>query len=494
MQLGYRPYMGSKSSKSELINDRVLQSWIRCRRKAWLEQYGDKNLRTWPTHKTLQLDHQKKSFLALAKNHSGIGIKACIEGKRYVFGIRVKKEILGHEIKSNLALIQKYEGISKFGDFTYRPVITRQGNNITREHKLLLTMKGLLLEKFQGTKVPLGILIYLNQGKFEINKISLHDGLYKELFNSIKRIKYDLSQSKPPPLTSNRKKCSICNWKELCNNEANIEGDLSEINGIGTKRKQILEKLGINSIKDLAKTNPASLKSKLKEFGSQHSEIAPQIVTQALAQVSGNKKRINKNKALTELNKSPGILIYDIESDPDVSHDFLHGFISIQRDSEGNLNIEKSKYHPILNIEKNNEKLLWRRIKRKLKKYPDWPILHYGETELLAILKIAKEQGQDDNEIKVFQDRFIDIHERLKKHWILPTSSYSLKSIAKWLGFQWTKEDADGSKALLWWRQWQSSKKSRISKSKNLRSILTYNKDDCLATWEIAKWMIEEDI
>ena len=39
--------------------------------------------------------------------------------------------------------------------------------------------------------------------------------------------------------------------------------------------------------------------------------------------------------SLPDLAQAPGVLIYDIESDPDARDDFLHGFLRLGRDGAG---------------------------------------------------------------------------------------------------------------------------------------------------------------
>ncbi len=71
--------------------------------------------------------------------------------------------------------------------------------------------------------------------------------------------------------------------------------------------------------------------------------------------------------------------------------------------------------------------------------------------------------------------------------------NYSLKSVAEFIDFKWNQEGADGARALLWWRQWKRSRTHNKLFSKNLNSIFQYNRDDCLATLMIAKWLINHD-
>ena len=89
--------------------------------------------------------------------------------------------------------------------------------------------------------------------------------------------------------------------------------------------------------------------------------------------------------------------------------------------------------------------------------------------------------------------RFIDIHLLTRESWCLPVRNYGLKSIAEFIGFEWEQANTDGARALLWWRQWKKSRKLNNIYSKNLNSIFKYNRDDCIATLMIAKWLIDRD-
>ena len=89
------------------------------------------------------------------------------------------------------------------------------------------------------------------------------------------------------------------------------------------------------------------------------------------------------------MTNAPGVLIYDIESDPDERQDFLHGFLRINRGNKGEWCLDTAKYHPILMLNNNNKTDNWKRLKKKINDYPEWPILHYGETESIAIYRLA---------------------------------------------------------------------------------------------------------
>jgi len=482
-----------KCNKSKQINNNLLRSWIRCRRKAWLEIYGDKQKKLWTAHSSLQLNHQIDCFKHLSEKNHGIGIQACEEGKNIAYGIRLTYPLINNRIiKGNLPLLRKTSGKSIWGNFSYQPVLARQGKKLTREHRLILSMSGLLINNLQKSEVKTGLILFKDNEIVKMEKIRLSEKMNKDLIDSLSSLEKDIESQSPPPITSNRKKCTICSWRKDCESVSIRKGSLSEVSGIGAKREHLLINLGINNIEDLAKTNYYKLREKLEFHGTQHGEISKQIILQSKAQLTNKAIRLKPELVIKSLQKARGYFIYDIESDPDIKHDFLHGFIRLASTIDNNIDLGNIQYSPLLNLEKDTESFLWKRIKRKLNSNEDFPILHYGETEPISLLKLGERQGADHYEIEALRKRFIDIHLLIREFWCLPVRNYGLKSIAEWIGFEWQQSNADGARALLWWRQWKKSRKLNRMYSKNLNSIFEYNRDDCIATLMIAKWLIDQ--
>jgi len=483
-----------KCNKSQPINDHLLRSWIRCRRKAWLDIYGDKQKKLWTAHSTLQLNHQIDCFHNLSQKSYGIGIQACEEGKNIAYGVRIKYPLIKNRlIKANLPILRKTSGESIWGNFAYQPILARQGKKITREHKLTLAMTSLLVNNLQKFQVQKGLILHKENEVLKVEKIKLSDNINTDLIGSLLNLEKDIESRNPPPITSNRKKCTICSWRKDCDAVAIKEGRLSEVSGIGAKRELLLNKIGINNIEELAKIKHYKLKEKLEIFGTQHGDISKQIILQSQSRSTNRAIKLNPEIELNNLKEAKGLYIYDIESDPDIKHDFLHGFIRLPKNIKNEISLEKTKYSPLLNLEKNTESFLWKRITKKLSLNRDYPIIHYGETEPISLLKLGLRQGASPHEIEALKKRFIDIHLLIRECWCLPVRNYGLKSIAEWIGFEWNQTNVDGARALLWWRQWKKSRKINKMYSRNLNSIFEYNRDDCIATLMIAKWLIDHE-
>jgi len=290
-----------------------------------------------------------------------------------------------------------------------------------------------------------------------------------------------------PEITLDRKKCTICSWQKFCDKEAKENGYLTDIDGIGSKTASLLITNGISDTKTLASYSEKKLGEKLSKFNNQKYEKASIFVKQAQAYISGEPYFIsNKNNREDLLEKiCSGFYIFDFESNPDEKHDFLYGFLKVN-----NLSIKKEDliYEPIYNL-KNNKGESYRKIIEILFSHKEWPVLHYGETEKIAIINIAKELNFSLEEIDSLTSRFIDLHTLIRKSWILPLKNYSLKTVSNWLGFEWEQKNASGSKALYWWIQYQITENEIF-----LKKIILYNKDDCMATLQIAEYLIKNQL
>jgi len=259
----------------------------------------------------------------------GYGQAACERGEAGVVGVRLRgvfPDVSAQKdasLEAHPPLLERVKGSSRWGEFAYRPVIARQGRRLTREHRLQLALAGRLLAEFQGGPVPDGLAVAGSGCRLERERLPLGNSLNRQLDDALLRLSADLTRTDPPALAADRRKCTLCSWRGLCNDVASHEGHLSEVSGIGAKRREMLQDIGVNSLQALAAANPKDLAGQLKRFGEQHAAMAAPLVAQARAQRDGVVERLDALPALPELLNAPGVLLYDIESDPDARDDFL---------------------------------------------------------------------------------------------------------------------------------------------------------------------------
>ena len=467
------------------MNNLLLKSYLRCKRKAWLDYKGNKLYKSWSPQKSIEQITEYKNFKAYTGGDLYTGIKACELGYKGVIGLIIK-----YELKENCntilrpSMLVKTIGKSKWGNYKYVPAVSRLGQRTTREHLLDLALCAIFLEKIQKSRVEYGLVLSSYGNKLGADKISLNTKLRKKAISSFLELN-DTLRGNIPNITKNRKKCSICTWQKFCDKEASSFGYLTEIDGIGSKTALNLKKIGIKNINQLAKIDKFELNDKLSKIQAQDIKKSSRFIHQSKSYISGIPLSISKWDEISKqtfLNES-GYFVLDIESNPDEKHDFLYGFIGINNIYN---NDEEYQYDSILNLNQNNKKC-FDEIYSKLQFHKNWPILHYGDTEKIAITKLAKQFELNNKEINDLSKRFIDLHCVIRNTWILPIKNYSLKTVANWIGFDWKQKNVSGSRALYWWIQYQDTQDKIF-----IEKIMQYNKDDCLATLSIAKWLLEK--
>ena len=465
------------------MNNLYLKSFIRCKRKAWLDFKGNKSLKIWSPHKAIETINQYNTFYKFCKGEIYTGIKAFEKGSKGIIGLKIKENIIQNiNAEINPQLIVKAFGESKWGKYKYIPAVYKLGHSTTKEHLLELAFCSILLETFQESKIDKGLVISNFANNINIEEIDLNKKLRKKVLNVFLNMNESL-EGLIPEITEDRKKCTICSWQNFCDKEAKVNGYLTDIDGIGAKTSLLLKTNGIYNIQELAAQKNIELGEKLFKFSNQKYEKASKFIKQSKSYISGKPISIFENGDLSNLliKKDSGFFSFDIESNPDEKHDFLYGFLEIKNLFE---KTEEDSYEPILNLNKFNKES-YKKIMRKLLSKKQWPVLHYGETEKIAIILLAKKLNYNLEEIQLLKSRFIDLHELIRNSWILPVKNYSLKTVANWMGFKWEQTKVSGSKALYWWIQYQITNNDVF-----LKKIIKYNKDDCLATLSIAKWLI----
>ena len=209
--------MGDTPPADNALTDRLLRSWLRCRRKAWLDRHGNPAERRWTAHRNLLLDDQQRCFVALLPRKPGYGIAACAAGAEAVVGLRLKGfGPSGEPLEAHPPLLRRVKGQSRWGDFAYQPVLARQGRRTTREHQLPLALMALLLEQHQQGDVPSMLVLGGGGRRLEQERLHLSSGLRRQLSEGLRKLHADLERPVPPPLAADRRKCSLCSWRVAC--------------------------------------------------------------------------------------------------------------------------------------------------------------------------------------------------------------------------------------------------------------------------------------
>ena len=112
------------------------------------------------------------------------------------------------------------------------------------------------------------------------------------------------------------------------------------------------------------------------------------------------------------------MLLYDIESDPDARHDFLHGFLRLPRRPDGSWDLTGATYVPVLVLAEHGEARMdpCQPSVAPACRLAGSPLRRDGNP---GLARLAQRQGASDRELKQLKLR-LDVHARIRRHWRLP--------------------------------------------------------------------------
>ncbi|MCW6052848.1 TM0106 family RecB-like putative nuclease [Lyngbya sp. CCAP 1446/10] len=175
---------------------------------------------------------------------------------------------------------------------------------------------------------------------------------------------------------------------------------------------------------------------------------------------------------------APIELYFDIEAEPEMNLDYLHGVLVVDRYNK------TEKFHGFLAESAAEEGAIWEQFLELMWAYPIAPIFHFCDYEVKTFKRLAKLYHTPAYLWKPVLKRFVDIHKQVTQQAIMPVESYALKPIARWLGFDWRDAKANGAQCVCWYDDWLQTGDRSI-----LEAIVRYNEDDCRATYIVKDWL-----
>lgn len=380
------------------------------------------------------------------------------QGKNIYHGVLMDKNWVGIP-----DLLQAKEGKSNFGDFYYEVYDIKNAREIKDEFKFQLVFYSLILERIQGV-LPKEAHVITPEGQ---ERTFLVDDFLDYFHFTRESIEKILEGEKPPPFLKSG--CKHSPWYSLCQEETKGCGDVSLIYRLSQGDQRRFYQIGVRTVEDLAKASLDDLRYRLEDWNFD------KIVR------FQNQAKVLLDNAPLVLRKSefPPVateIYFDVESDPTQDIDYLLGFL-VKKDG-------KEEYRHFFARDKNEEKENWNKFLDFLEELDDFVIYHYSYYEREVFDRLGKKYGLSLELDKKFKDNLIDLQRAVQDAVILPLYFYSLKDIAKYMGFSWRAEDAGGAESVVWYNDWQKSGDEKI-----LDKIVKYNEDDVRATLFVKEWL-----
>ncbi|MEO0839400.1 MAG: TM0106 family RecB-like putative nuclease [Cyanobacteria bacterium J06643_5] len=513
-----------------LINAELLLQYQKCKRRPFLNVRGDKTQQDAPSDLLLKLYqdkyvHKKKILDKLdyqsprfPKGEQQVGEAATLElmqqGVNCIHkGLIVTSYEDNHTLLARPDLLIKQKGSSVFGDWVYVPARVELGKRPKQEYQVIAAFYAFVLAAVQQVESEAAWLILRGkETKYNVDLLKWIPRMQEILDEFIET----LHLPTPPEVFISRQKCSLCNWYSSCHQTASKQNHLSLVPGVTPGRYSQLKILDITTLESLSQTLPSELED-LPGFGNETAtnlilqgksllENRPLLLPEALVESTideallfshqeslltvpkTSKEEIFQHPTTVDIDPviyetvtytAPVELYFDIEAQPDLNLNYLLGVLVVDRENNS------EQFYSFLAEKPSEEELIWQQFLELVWQYPDAPIYHFCVYEFDTVQRLAKIYRTPSKKVLPVLDRFVDVYEQLTQTLVLPLESYALKSIARWLGFEWRDKEATGAKCIYWYDKWLKNGDRSL-----LEIIKRYNEDDCRATHSVKDWLV----
>ena len=272
--------------------------------------------------------------------------------------------------------------------------------------------------------------------------------------------------------------CKLCHWHSACLKQLKGADDLTLIPELGRARRDVMIK-SVPTVAALAESDPSEfVTGKKTTFRGIGPDTLDKFSERARLLAAGPGARPYLKQPL-ELPTTPVELFFDIEVDPMRDHCYLHGFVERRNGDSSN---ERFVYFFAEAATEEAEKQAFDQAWDFMRASRPRAIYYYAPYEKTIYRKLREKYpdvcSRQDLEALFDAADTVDLYtDVVRKSTEWPTHDYSLKTLARYLGFDWQDTDPSGASSIEWFHKWTDTGNESIR-----QRILTYNEDDCRAT------------
>lgn len=278
-----------------------------------------------------------------------------------------------------------------------------------------------------------------------------------------------------PALTS---VCKLCVWRAVCRDDVQRADDLTLLPEVGRAKRDALS-AQFGTVADLAAAEVARFIHKKKtDFPGIGPDMLRKFQARARLHHAGTAARPYLTAPVDDLPRPALELYFDIEDDPLRDIVYLHGFVVRERgDNATECYAAFWAQQPTDAAERDAFAGAW----RFMQQHRDALVVYYSKHERTKYRKLAEKHpgicSVDEVDALFTLPRSVDLYfdvVRGGSEW--PTTDFSVKTLAKYLGFAWRDTDPSGASSIEWYDQWARERDPAVR-----QRLLDYNEDDCRA-------------
>lgn len=459
------------------------KSWSLCVRRIWYDKFPPKNteIKIEPFDQLIiekGLEHEKNILAKLSQNRS-VKTAESTEHTQLLMDEGIDVIYQAQFYDEDSGLVGNPDFLIKHESGKYQPADAKLARSAEDKKEIKVQLG--IYRRLLGTDLP--GLVYLGNGKTE----EIDDNAYPIVDKFLTEMGNILGRNKPPVVRYSHSKCKICPYFSICQPEFIQKDELTLIHGIDSRSAPHLEDKGIKNIQRLSECDTVSIPDVpyLKNF-----EKKQRAVLQAKSWLTGEVFKLN------DIDLPEGTWIhFDIEDNPlepsGQKHVYLWGLLKPDYD---NSSFEFSWTDSMAEDHQGWEGFLGLIEKYKFY-YSDLIIAHYSNHEITTIKQYVERYDMHDHPIVEWllgeETPLYDMQKPVIQNLVLPLLGYGLKDICKHenlVNFQWENEDSGSQWSIVQFNRFQQEKEVEMRKELK-EAILSYNRDDVLATRKLEEWL-----
>jgi predicted RecB family nuclease len=273
--------------------------------------------------------------------------------------------------------------------------------------------------------------------------------------------------------------CKNCVWYSTCLKSLEKTNDLTLIPFLGRSMRQTLgDRIG--SIRELAEIDPDVFltdKGKKTVFRGVGPDTLRKMQARAKLLMTDNGKPYLREPVALPLSDKE--LFFDIEVDPMRDVCYLHGFVER---SDGDVATERFVAFFADDPTPEAEEQAFSNAWAYMQASNPCAIYYYSKYERTIYRKLRAKYphvcSESDVESLFAPNHAVDLYyDVVFKATEWPTRDFSIKTLAKFLGFDWRDTHPSGAASIEWFDRWVTERDPAMR-----QRILDYNEDDCRAT------------
>ncbi len=387
-------------------------------------------------------------------------LRAMLEGARAIYQPHLW-DLGGETYGKGDLLICDDSRASDLGPFHYRLVEIKRSGSLQDYHVLQAAFYNRMLGKLQGY-IPEQITLVLKETKESVSYADREKALDETIlrWKALRDGDFVPEPGRPPRVTASP-------WRLYGSKLVETRKDLVLLAGVPRGERAKLRRAGIHRVDQLWNLQ---LEESCEILGEHYGTTA-YYVTQAYK----TGQPILKPGCQLTIPRAKRLLYFDFETSDEVHpteppHIYLIGCWDAMRD----------QYVKFLARGAGDEGGIFNGFLDYVGDLENTRLYHWTDFEIRQIKKVIRRWPALEGPLERLISCCVDLKQTIQSTVYLPVPTFSIKSVAPALGFNWRQAHIGAFEAMVcYWNYLDSREKSEMDKA------ILYNEDDCLAMWHV---------